>query len=168
MKEIKFRGKSIKDGKWLYGYLGEVNVKILQRTCVEKVIFENLGWFNTDNFGYVVGDCEVDEETICQYTGLKDKHGNEIYAGDILHVIEYENKATMVFKDGEIQELDLSLDEARGEIKSEWHGTVECEESCMFVGDMYLDNLFGDMRYSNPIFDFEVIGNIHDNKLLID
>lgn len=83
-REIIFRGKSISTGKWLYGYLGEVKVKILQSIYKEKVIFENLEWFNTDNFGYVVNDYMVDEETIGQFTGLYDKNGKEIYEGDIL------------------------------------------------------------------------------------
>lgn len=93
------------------------------------------------------------------------KNGEEEYEWDILHVVEYKNKATMIFKDGEIQELEQSLGEVRGEVKSEWYGTVECDESSMTVGDMYLDNLFGDMRYSQPIFEFEVIGNIYDYHL---
>ena len=141
MIEIKFRGKSIKYGKWLYGYLGEVKVKVLQSIYRKKVIFENLGWFNTDNFGYVVGDCEVDEETICQYTGLKDKHGNEIYTGDILRSITKE-LMYVVYDDKEASFMTVFV--KRPNIKLR-----------------ITDNLI--KKYPK-----EVIGNIFDDKLLID
>ena len=156
-REIKFRGKHINTGEWIYGSL--VNI--------EEASYAILPIINSMR-GETIAMYEVFPETIGQFTGLQDKNGKAVYEGDILHVVEYNNKATMIFKDGEIQELELSLDEVRGEIVSEWHGTVECDESCMIVGNRYLDALFGDMRYSQPIFEFEVVGNIHDDHLLID
>lgn len=98
-REICFRGKSVKSGKWLYGYLGEIKSKILQTTYVEKVIFSNLSWFNTDNFGYVVADCTVDKDTIGQFTGLYDKNQEPIFEGDIVLQQGYHgNKTPMVVK----------------------------------------------------------------------
>lgn len=33
--------------------------------------------------------------------------------------------------------------------------------------DMWTASLFGDMKRSNPVLDFEVIGNIHDTPELL-
>lgn len=68
MREIKYRAKAA-DGSWLYG--------IPQKTYLGN-------WMMLDKSG--VGRY-VDPETICQYTGLKDKEGRVIYEGDIIMMI---------------------------------------------------------------------------------
>lgn len=140
-QEAKFRGKNINSGKWLYGYLGEVKVKILQSTYSEKVIFENLGWFNTDNFGYVVNDHTVDENTIGQFTGKIDKNKKEIFSGDLLK-------------------------SQNGFIYKIWYS----DDTAAFMAEMI--NPSNDMVDILGGYDtercFEVIGNIYDNKELLN
>lgn len=136
---IKFRAKSLNHDKWIYA---------------------RLHGFGMDVFT----EC-VKEDTICQFTGLCDCEGKEIYEGDILSITEYKNEG---LPNLEYHEIDVfTLEYLKGVKLKEWSNVVENMGSCTFVGDLYFDTLFGDMRYSQPIFEFRVIGNIYDNKDLL-
>ena len=74
-REIKFRGKSIDTGKWIYGFLSFFytagrNENGLILTDKAKI--------------YSPEDCRCDDvwaETVGQFTGLCDKNGKEIEVG---------------------------------------------------------------------------------------
>ena len=80
MRKIKFRGKRIDNGEWVYGYY----IAVFSHSIV-------------DNIGVAF---EVESKTIGQFTGLYDKNNTPIYEGDL---IKYACGGT---EDYVIQEID--------------------------------------------------------------
>lgn len=140
-RQIKFRGKRLKDGKWIFGNLADYSMKVFNTTIEKKVIFGNIVSFATDNFGFVVDDCAVDPNTIGQFTGLLDKNGKEIYEGDIVRY----------------------YDDIEDELVSSH--VIYHKESCSFCAAP--TKLCGDYIGICAHWQFEVIGNIFDTPTLI-
>lgn len=142
MREIKFRGKRLKDGKWLYGSLADYRFEIRSIEDKKKIIFDNIVGFATDNFSFVVKDCAVDPATIGQYVGLLDCNGREIYEGDML---ECPNVPTI--------SLEVYYNPAKGSFCLAEHTHTEgVLNGTTPIGEML-------MHYPN----MHIIGNIHDN-----
>lgn len=74
IENIKFKAKRLDNGEWVYGCLIRSTAGVKERAYI------------VDNFSSmsdysVIG---VDPSTVCQFTGLKDCEGKEIWEGDIV------------------------------------------------------------------------------------
>ena len=128
MREYKFRGKDY-NNKWRYGDLVQEKWGQGKAIMIKK---DKTAW-------------SVLEATIGQYTGLKDKNGNEIYEGDI------------VFIKGETKLLDIT-------------GKVEYSN---ILAQFIITNTGSIVNEAEPLGDYEeedieIIGNGFDNPELLE
>ena len=132
-REILFRGKHIRamdsnehlNGTWVHGYLS--NDKSLE------------------------GEFLIDEDTICQYTGLTDKNGKKIWEGDIIKYHFGEVYAPVKF--GEYQSCFDSTSTSHVGFYVDWYETHDLRK---------------DLGYWIKLVDAEVVGNIFDNPELLE
>ena len=128
MIEILFRAKRIDNGEWVEGFY-------VNRFDVNEEIEHLIFWRKS----YTVWEyAKIDPETLCQYTGLKDKNGNRIWENDI---IKHEISDTI--------------------------GTVKWYQED-YVGWCVDDTIIDEQQFTDEMWnECEVIGNIFDNPELL-
>ena len=169
MREIKFRGKRIDNGEWIYGYLIKqkyYNKVYICKTSGARDIVE------LDTKCY-----EVDPKTVGQYTGLKDKNGKEVYEGDIVQYKTYYAVKRWWRYSYEIPLIEQEMEKQR----KDWHyekGVIKIVDGCVKLNSLTGPNIaFGEKTeigstywsdYEQKWWDFEVIGNIYENPELLE
>lgn len=166
MREILFRAKTVKNVRWIWGDLFHAGTEPSDGEFAINYWDDEDGWMNEN----------VQPGTIGQFTELIDKHGKRVFEGDILRVKEYKNICWDLSKSreerDEIKRM-FAIDDLKGELIKEYISAVAVEEGTYCLSsngdynDICLSCLYGDMKGSSPIFDFEVIGNIHDDPKLL-
>lgn len=141
MREILFRGKRIDNGEWIIGDLS-------QHKTGKKFI----------KCGDARSSFQVDENTICQFTGLLDKNGKKIWENDIVA-----HKYTKYTEEPN-EYPPFGAEEKVKKYVVKWDNTG------VYLGYRYHNgrNIFPFKRGSVLNGNDEVIGNVFDNKELLE
>ena len=144
MREIKFRAKTCK-GEWVDGYY--VKAQKLNNKGDEHYIIE----YESTGATYL-----IDKNTVCQYTGLKDKNGKEIWENDIV-CFQFDNdNCTLPYTDTKKRYGKIFFSDYRASFAI----AMGRNGSKSMNNDLY--------KYVQCGNRVEVIGNIFDNPELLD
>jgi uncharacterized phage protein (TIGR01671 family) len=159
MRKIKFRGKRIDNGEWVYGYF-------LKRTICDGE--GECSYIKFDGNGGI----RVLPETVGQFTGLHDKNGKEIYRGDklLMQLPFFKSRDSyegiVKFKDGCFIVTDVIDTEYREPYKTYLQfSIVYLDELFKCLETEYVSN-YGEVckTKTEHLVYAEVIGNIHERS----
>lgn len=137
-REILFRAKKVEGGEWVDGYI------VKKHGTYFLYDINNSDTCRQNNY-------LIDEDTICQYTGLTDMNGKKIWEGDIIKYHFGEVYAPVKF--GEYQSCFDSTSTSHVGFYVDWDEKHDVRK---------------DLGYWIKLVDAEVVGNIFDNPELLE
>lgn len=123
MRQIKFLAKRSDYDKWVYGYYVPYILEGLE-DMPQCLIFEENG-----------RRYKIDKDTVCQFTGLYDNEGKEIYEGDILVFGSLD--------DGDFGYCPYEVTKDNPAYEVKWFDGRYIIRSCYDVDDEFCDSLCG-------------------------
>ena len=164
MREIKFRGKDVETGEWRYGSL--------VKDGKDNYILEGKLYFSDDISGNFSGMYLVEEKTIGQYIGLKDKNGKEVYEGDILLGEKILDRASATSLDGfyhiaYLIEKKYCVVKNSGVREDEGKKQISKCVVCTYLDCVKENGEKENLDLNDYLNSVEVIGNIYDKPELI-
>ncbi|WP_164219329.1 YopX family protein [Virgibacillus sp. YIM 98842] len=155
MRTIKFRGKTLEDaglrkaGEWAYGgYF----VDYCYGGCSEGK--HHIVEWNSTGMGYFAHTL-VEKESVGQFTGLKDKHGKEIYEGDLVKTHDQNN--VIEYRHGSFMIIGLHEDKYERTYSRFYHYLIDSTIPHVEVS-----------RFDGVTTTLEVIGNRFENPELLE
>ena len=150
MREILYKAKRIDTGEWVVGSLIQTSYFRSIRSWISSEQEDKARLREISSNQAVWRAFEVRNDTICQCTGLKDKNGKLIWENDIV-------KAT-------VRQNSL----CQSSSYSDFYQVAYHEKYCYFYLKKKNNNLLFDGNWSYYLKSIEVIGNIFDNKELLE
>ena len=83
MREILLKGKRKDNGEWIEGSL----ITSINRAWISSEKTDSQRLRSISNTNAIWRSIEIIPDTICQFTGLYDKYGNNIWENDIIKIV---------------------------------------------------------------------------------
>ena len=149
MKNLKFRAKRYSDGEWVYGS----GVIFCDDCCFidkrDECYIQRPYAFRGNTHFIELASVLCLDNTVCQFTGIKDKNGKEIYDGDIIR--SFDSNGNEIIHYITWRETEARFVAVYDYI-NKWHIDLTCG-----LHQKWIDE-----------YGKEIIGNIYDNPEILN